>query len=114
MPSYTEVITNDCIDTANFEIIFYGPCSNPGIYIGDNEYTVYVDLVDGEYLVIDSKTKTIFKYMQYTTPENVFYLRDKDSYIFERIPHGTIGITRNKTLKVDVSIFDERGEPEWI
>ena len=111
---FTEVVINDCIDAANFEIIFYGPCIDPDVTVGDHLYALYVTLEAGEYAVIDSKTKKIMKYSITGDPENVFHLRDKDSYIFQRIPEGSTAITRSKDLAVDISIFDERGEPDWI
>lgn len=111
---YIETITNDCIDAANFEIIFYGPCSDPDVTVGNHNYALYVTLAAGEYAVIDSKTKKITKYSITGEAENVFHLRDKDNYIFERIPEGNAAILRSKDLAVDISIFDERGEPDWI
>ena len=111
---YIETITNDCIDAANFEIIFYGPCSDPDVTVGNHNYALYVTLAAGEYAVIDSKTKKIIKHSITGEAENVFHLRDKDSYIFEKIPEGNAAILRSKDLSVDISIFDERGEPDWI
>ena len=46
---------------------------------------------------------------------DVFYLRDKDSYIFTKIDRGDIPVVRSKSLRMDVTLFDERGEPAvWI
>ena len=109
-----ETIENDCIDKANFEMTFYGPCSNPNVTIGDHVYELLTDLEEGEYAVINSLTKKITQYDVYGNSENIFHLRSRDSYIFEPIPEGTTTISRDKTLKVDITIFDERGEPEWI
>lgn len=109
-----ETITNDCIDAANFEIIFHGPCIDPDVTVGEHNYALYVTLGDGEYAVIDSKTKKITKYSIIGEPENIFHLRGKENYIFEKIPEGNTTILRSKDLGVDISIFDERGEPDWI
>lgn len=111
---FIETITNDCIDAANFEIIFHGPCIDPDVTVGEHNYALYVTLEDGEYAVIDSKTKKITKYSIIGEPENIFHLRDKEHYIFEKIPEGNNSILRSKDLGVDISIFDERGEPDWI
>lgn len=111
---YIETITNDCIDEANFEIIFYGPCTDPDVTVGNHNYALYVTLAAGEYATIDSKTKKIMKYSVTGEPENVFHLRDKENYIFQKIPEGNTAILRSKDLSVDISIFDERGEPDWI
>lgn len=111
---YIETVNNDCIGTANFEIIFFGPCINPTVTIGEHSYTLYVTLDAGEFARIDSKTKKITKHSVTGDVENIFHLRDKESYIFERIPEGSTTILRSKDLGVDISIFDERGEPDWI
>jgi len=111
---YIETVNNDCIGAANFEIIFFGPCINPTVTIGEHSYTLYVTLDAGEFARIDSKTKKITKHSVSGDVENIFHLRDKESYIFERIPEGSTTILRSKDLGVDISIFDERGEPAWI
>ena len=109
-----EVVENDCIDAANFEIRFYGPCSNPTVTIAGHAYCVLATLLTGEYINVNSLTKTITKINAYGASENVFHLRDRDSYIFEKIPEGTCVVTRNKELPLSITIYDERGEPDWI
>ena len=109
-----EVVRNDCISKANFEIKFFGPCQNPTVMIGGHSYSVLVNLSAGEYCTVNSLTKKILKYDVYGNEENVFYLRDRDSYIFEQIPEGEVPIIRNENVPVEITIFDERGEPEWI
>ena len=109
-----EVIENDCIDKANFELTFYGPALNPSIIIGSHDYELLTELDSGEYATVNSLTKKILQYDIYGNVENIFYLRSRDSYIFEPIPEGVTSISRDKTLKVDITLFDERGEPEWI
>lgn len=111
---YIETVNNDCIGAANFEIIFFGPCINPTVTIGEHSYTLYVTLDAGEFARIDSKTKKITKHSVTGDVENIFHLRDKESYIFERIPEGSTTILRSKDMGMDISIFDERGEPDWI
>lgn len=114
MEELIEVIENDCIDKANFELKFYGPAQNPSVLVGGHVYELLTDLEDGEYAVVNSLTKKITQYDIYGNTENIFHLRSRDSYIFERIPEGITTISRDKNLKVDITLFDERGEPEWI
>ena len=109
-----EVVDNDCIDKAEFELTFYGQCHNPAVTIGGHLYELYTDLEEGEYATIDSRTKKIRKYSVFGVEENIFADRNKESYIFEKIPEGTIAINRDKQLKMDITLYDERGEPEWI
>ena len=110
----TEVVQNNCIDAANFELKFYGPIDNPSVTIGGHEYEVLTTLADGDYLTVNSLTKKILQYDAYGNVENVFHLRNRDSYIFQKIPEGETPILRSKDHMLDITIFDERGEPEWI
>ena len=110
----TEVIQNDCIDAANFDMKFYGPIVNPSVTIGGHDYEVLTTLAEGDYVTVNSLTKKILQYDAYGNVENVFHLRNRDSYIFEKIPEGETAIARSKDHMLDITIFDERGEPEWI
>ena len=110
----TEVIENNCIDAGNFEIRFYGPVANPSVTIGSHVYGVFDTLSEGEYITVNSLTKKILKHGQYGDVTNVFYLRGRDDYIFEKIPEGVTTVTRSKENAMDITIYDERGEPEWI
>lgn len=109
-----EIIENDCIESANFKIIFYGPAREPKVTINGHDHALHTELTEGEYAVVDSTVKKIFKYSQIGEQENIFNSRERDSYIFEKIPEGTNTILRSKELGIDIIIFDERGEPEWI
>ena len=59
-------------------------------------------------------TKKIRKTSNNGAVENIFHTRDKSSYIFEKIPSGVIPVNKAQTLGVDIVLYDERGEPEWI
>ena len=110
----TEVIQNNCIDAANFEMVFYGPIEHPSVTIGGHEYEVLTTLGTGDRLVINSIARTIMQYNASGIAENVFHLRNRDSYIFEKIPEGETQVLRSKDHLLDITIYDERGEPEWI
>jgi len=109
------IIMNTALAAANFRIVIYGPVVYPVLYIGGHEYAVNVDVTDGEYLTIDSMEKTIV--LTRVDGEKVKCLskRKRGSYIFEKIPVGSSQITSpNQQLFFDITIFDERSEPEWI
>ena len=110
----TEVIQNNCIDAANFEMVFYGPIEHPSVTIGGHEYEVLTTLGTGDRLVINSIARTIMQYNASGIAVNVFHLRNRDSYIFEKIPEGETQVLRSKDHLLDITIYDERGEPEWI
>lgn len=110
---------NELIDTgsfasANFKIIIYGSCVSPTLYIAGHEYSVDCEVGDGEYLTIDSAKKKIYLTQQDGTIVNKFADRNKESYIFERIPAGSNPVTWDGTFGFDVTIIDERSESKWI
>ena len=109
-----EIIENNCIDAANFELRFYGPVANPSVSISGHVYEVFDTLSEGEYIIVNSLTKKILKYDQYGNETNVFHLRGRDDYIFQKIPEGMNTVTRSGANALDITIYDERGEPEWI
>lgn len=109
-----EAIENNCIDAANFELRFYGPVANPSVSISGHVYEVFDTLSEGEYITVNSLTKKILKYDQYGNETNVFHLRGRDDYIFQKIPEGMNTVTRSGANALDITIYDERGEPEWI
>lgn len=99
---------------SNFKMIFYGEVSNPAVTIAGHEYGVNVDVGSNEYLTIDSMTKKIFLTHVDGTEENVFNKRNRDSYIFEKIPAGNNSFSKSDGFGVDVILMEERSEPKWI
>ena len=67
-----ERIPVNVIKSANFELIFYGPASQPSVTIGDHRYGLDIKLAAGEYATVNSISKKIKKYDQYGREENVF------------------------------------------
>ena len=106
-------LTNPGFAAANFRMVIYGPCLNPAVYVSGHKYTVTTTLAAGEYLVIDSVTKTIVKTAVDGTKTNLFHYRGRDSYIFEKIPCGANILTRDGNFNVDVVLLEERSEPGW-
>lgn len=107
-------IINDGYMPCDFEIVFYGTQETPTITINGHDYQVYESLDAGEYLVINSLTKRIYKVLADGTQENVFNKRNKDSYIFEKIAVGKATITRDTDAKLDITLIEQRSEPKWI
>lgn len=111
---HTKAIVNDCIEAANFQIAFYGPFTNPHVIVGGNIYRINTTLGIGERAVVDSRTKKITQISPIGEATNIFHLRDRNNYIFTKIPEGTLPVAKPKELAVEVMIYDERGEPDWI
>ena len=110
----SQFFENEALESANFEIKFYGPCYNPYITIGDNTYRLFVTLTEGERAVIDSRTKKITQVSIIGEETNIFHLRDRENYIFEKIPEGLLPVTKPPGLSAEIVLYDERGEPDWI
>lgn len=108
------VITNGGIVDANFRLVIYGAVSNPALYIAGHEYSVGVDIAEGEYLTIDSVAKTVVLTRNNGEEINCFNLRNRESYIFKKIPTGESTITSpNNQIYFDITLLDERSEPKW-
>ena len=109
-----EILNNQCIGESNFELIFYGAAVNPQITIGENTYGLETTLKDGEYATVNSITKKIRQYSVTGEETNIFDKRDRENNIFQKMPEGTLPVLRSKDMQVDITLYDERGEPEWI
>ena len=106
-------LVNTDFTASNFRMIIYGACSDPSVYIAGHAYTVNCDAETGEYITIDSVAKTITKTAKDGTITNVFNLRGRESYIFEKIPTGEISVSWDGDFDIDIILLEERSEPKW-
>ena len=106
-------LTNQASDVCKFQMVIYGPCSDPSVYIAGHEYNVNVTLQAGQRLSIDSREKTILMSDVDGTMTNCIHLRKRDSYIFQPIPVGTSPMIRSANFGVDLTLIEERSEPKW-
>ncbi|MCF2555746.1 phage tail family protein [Faecalicatena contorta] len=97
----------------NFIMIIYGPCANPRIAIGNTVYQVYETLEASEYIVVDSRKKTILKHLSNGTTQNIFYKKATGNSIFTLIPSGDVLISWSGEFGFDITVFKERSVPEW-
>lgn len=108
-------IINSGLIASNFILTIFGYVQSPTLYIGEHEYTVNVTVDTGEHLTIDSINKTIILTKSDGEQVNCFNSRNKDSYIFEKIPVGTNTITSpNQQIQFNMTLLEERSEPKWI
>lgn len=99
--------------SSNFEMVIYGPCVNPRISIGANIYEVFDTLENSEYVLINSKKKTVTKYLANGTAENIFYRKGTDNSIFALIPAGDLLISWSGKFGFDITVYKERSVPKW-
>lgn len=109
----TSLINSNFV-ASNFKMVIHGACENPVVTIAGHNYAVNVSIAESEYLTIDSINKTIIKTLADGRTENCFNLRDRSSYIFEKIPAGTLNVASSSDFLFDVTLLEERGEPKWI
>ena len=108
-----KTLNNTNLADTNFKIIIYGAFVNPEITIGGHKYNVNVSSEKNEYLTIDSQNKTIILTHTDGKQENCFNLRNRDSYVFEKIPPGIQNVSANASYKFEVVLLEERSEPKW-
>lgn len=107
------VVNTNFVET-DFRIRIYGAVSNPKIYIADHAYSVDVVVEEKEYLTIDSLEKAIYITKKSGEIVNCFNARDRDSYVFEKIPVGKSDVSCEGQMKFDITLIEERSEPRWI
>lgn len=105
---------NSGITPANFLMRIYGVVENPKVTISGHDYEVSVSIAESERLEIDSEAKTINKIQIDGTIVNCFNLRNKDSYIFEKVGVGSNPVSTNASFLFDIIAYEERSEPKWI
>ena len=103
----------DHVKSSEFQMIMYGPCTNPYVLINNHSYAVYTDLEAGEYLIIDSRSSTIYKYLSNGTAENLFNERGLADSTFKPIPSGLLHINWSGEFGFDLTLFLERREARW-
>lgn len=109
----SDKLRNNDFVPSNFRMKIYGQCNNPSVYIAGHEYTVNMDVAEGEYLIIDSVNKTIILVDIDGKETNCFNLREKESYIFEKIPVGESNVSSSSSFIFEVVLLEERGVPKW-
>ena len=68
---------------------------------------------DGEYLTIDSRDYTVYKYLSNGTVETLFHDRGLADSVFEPIPSGLLRINWSGAFGFDLTLFLERREARW-
>lgn len=106
-------IENNHYTDCNFKLKIYGPCVNPHIIIGTHRYQVWTILTEGERLEIDSIRNKVYKVMVNGTKVSLFNERDKQSRVFDKIPPGRQRVAAPGTFNFDLTLYEERSEPQW-
>lgn len=98
---------------SNFQMIIYGPVVNPQVTVGNNTYLVNIVLEEGEYLLIDSRNKTITKFLKNGEKVNAYHNRQKRKEFFEKIHTGRQMVQWTGKFDFDITVIEERSTPKW-
>ena len=109
-------LKTDSISDTDFRLEISGIANNPKIRIGGHTYRVFADANVGESIIIDSRDKTVVKKDKYGISTNIFYLRDKNNYIFRKLRtrDGLTSVEFEEPLVFKLTAYVERSRPIWI
>ena len=96
---------------ADFKMTIFGPVVNPMVTINGYSYVFYMTIAAGEYLVVDSRAKTVTLYGAGGVQTNAFDNRNKAESVFEQIPGGNLQVVWDATFGFNLTIYHERSEP---
>lgn len=106
-------IVNDNYAPSDFRLTIYGPVVNPAITIGENVYQVYTELLENEYLVIDTQERFVAQYGNTGGQTNKFNSRNKTYEIYAKIPAGISSVVWSGSFGFDIVMYQKRSEPRW-
>lgn len=108
-----ETLNVDHYAPNHFQMIVYGPCVDPIVYINEYPYQINTTLKESEYLIIDSRKHEVMKYLANGTVEDIYNSREFANSVFEMIPSGKLSINWSGAFGFDIILFLERSEPKW-
>lgn len=106
-----QFLDNDFFGSCDFEMRIFGPATNPKVIIGNMPYEVKTTVYLDEFLVINSRERTVIRYKPDGTRVNEF--NNKVGNIFEPIPPGKHFLEKGSVAALDVILYQERSEPRW-
>ena len=98
---------------SEFRMTVFGPVENPRVLINGYPYQFFDTLEATEYVVIDSRSNKLTKYLTTGQAVNIFDLRNKEKSIFEPIPGGTLTFNWSGQFGFNLTLYEERSEPRW-
>lgn len=113
-------VVNDAVSPMPFELVVYGPVSQPAIIIGVNRYELHMDIPSGSYVTVNSVEgqRSIVMTAENGDTTNVFDKGERGSginggsYIFQPLPAGEHQVQWNG-FGFDLTVIQERSTPSW-
>jgi len=114
-------VVNSAVSAMPFEMVIYGPVSEPSITMGGNTYELHMDIPSGAYVTINSVEgqRSIVMTAENGDLTNVFAKGERGtgmgsgSYIFEPLPSGEHQV-QWKGFGFDLTVIRERSVPAWL
>lgn len=114
-------VVNSAVSAMPFEMVIYGPVSEPSITMGGNTYELHMDIPSGAYVTINSVEgqRSIVMTAENGDLTNVFAKGERGtgmgsgSYIFEPLPSGEHQV-QWKGFCFDLTVIRERSVPAWL
>lgn len=107
-------LVNNDFTASDFRLDIHGAAENPAVIIGGHTYQINATIDQFDYVTIDSQRKTITLTKSDGSTENLFNTRNRDSYIFEKIPVGENQLLLSGDFSIMLTLLEERSEPKWI
>lgn len=114
------VASNPMPTAMPFQMVIFGPVSNPQLTLGGNRYALDMDIPSGSYVTVTSIAgrRTIVMTAENGDKTNVFDKGRRGTglnggeYIFQPIPAGD-SIVQWSGFGVDLTVYQEESEPPW-
>ena len=112
--STNQILINPHFSNSPFKLVIHGECTDPAVLINGILYKVNTIVNVDEYITIDTKAKTIYLTRIDGTQVNLYNLQDREFYIFTPISAGSNTISWDGSFAMEITIYEERGEPKWM
>jgi len=101
-----------------FRLVVYGPATDVDINISGNIYKVDHQILNNQYMVIDSRSDIPADRKCYIVSEsgiitNTFDYRDPAYELLKPVPAGDVIVTFDRTHSAELTLYLERSEPRW-
>lgn len=106
-------IVNEGYGAAGYRLEIFGSANNPYVMIDDVTISVETTLGADQYLVIDSRTRSVYTVNKNGTVINQFNNRNKTQSIFSGITTGRHSLIYPGTFGFNLTVYEERREPKW-
>lgn len=114
------VASNPMPTAMPFQMVIFGPVSNPQLTLGGNRYALDMDIPSGSYVTVTSIAgrRTIVMTAENGDETDVFDKGRRGTglnggeYIFQPIPAGD-SIVQWSGFGVDLTVYQEESEPPW-